>query len=197
MHIFIDESGAFTGYHDRSVSVVGALAIPNGKLDTIRAKYARVRTRLPKKNCEVKGSLLNEQQVDDVVALLARNGAIFEITALDLGFHKESELIAGKKQHADEMLTGSIRLRPPHDALVKQAGHDIESTSLPLYLQAIVTFYTLQNIIHHVPLYFAQRQPRKLATFTWVVDGKDPAKKTSWEQWWSWYLMNPLILQMA
>ena len=177
MHVFIDESGTFTGYHDCSVSVVGALAIPNGKLGTIRTKYARLRTQLPTKNGEVKGSLLNEQQVDAVIALLARNDAIFEITALDLGFHKETDLVVRKKQHADEMQARSIRSRPPHDALVKQTGHDIKSISLPLYLQAITTFYTLQNIIHHVPLYFAQRQPRELATFTWVVDGKDPCRK--------------------
>jgi hypothetical protein len=192
LHVFIDESGTFTGYHDCSVSVVGALAIPNGKLGTIRTKYARLRTQLPTKNGEVKGSLLNEQQVDAVIALLARNDAIFEITALDLGFHKETDLVVRKKQHADEMQARSIRFRPPHDALVKQTGHDIESISLPLYLQAITTFYTLQNIIHHVPLYFAQRQPRELATFTWVVDGKDPVKKTRWEKWWPWYASGAL-----
>jgi putative transposase len=57
MHIFIDESGSFTGYHPRSISVVAALAIPNGNIRGIRRKYARIRPSLPKDNGEVKGRL--------------------------------------------------------------------------------------------------------------------------------------------
>jgi hypothetical protein len=117
LHVFIDESGAFAGYHDCSVSVVGALAIPNGKLDTVKTKYARLRTGLPKKNGEVKGSLLNEQQIDAVISLLARNSVLFEITALDLGFHTEANLAARKTQHADEMLKRASRFLPPYDEL--------------------------------------------------------------------------------
>jgi hypothetical protein len=64
--------------------------------------------------------------------------------------------------------------------------------SLPLYLQAIITFYTLQLVIRHVPLYFSQRQPEELAAFEWVMDGKDPIKKTNWEKWWSWYASGAL-----
>jgi hypothetical protein len=91
LHIFIDESGSFSGYHDRSLSVVGALAIPNGKLDFIKRKYAKIRARLPLENGEVKGRLLNERQVNEVVTMLARNDVLFELTAVDLGFHTESD----------------------------------------------------------------------------------------------------------
>jgi hypothetical protein len=73
LHIFIDESGSFTGYHGESLSVVGALAIPDGKLEFIKRKYAKMRSRLPLENGEVKGRLLNEQQVNAIVTLLARN----------------------------------------------------------------------------------------------------------------------------
>ena len=86
MHIFIDESGSFAGYHRGSLSVVGALAIPDGRLEFIKRKYTQIRCRLPIENDEVKGRLLNERQVNEVVTLLARNEALFEITALDLGF---------------------------------------------------------------------------------------------------------------
>ncbi len=192
MHVFIDESGTFSGYHDRSVSVVGALAIPDGKLAIIQKKYARIRPRLPKKNGEVKGSLLNEQQIDEVVTLLARNSVLFEITAIDLGFHAEAEIAARKKEHADEMVARAARFREPDRQLVEKTARDITATPLNLYLQAIITFYALQSIIHHVPLYFAQREPHELATFTWVVDGKEPAKKTNWEVWWSWYARGAL-----
>jgi len=97
LHIFIDESGSFSGYHDQSLSVVGALAIPNGKLDFIKRKYAKIRARLRLENGEVKGRLLNEQQVNEVVTMLARNDVLFELTAVDLGFHTESDVAAYKQ----------------------------------------------------------------------------------------------------
>ena len=187
MHIFIDESGNFTGYHDQSVSVVGALAIPDGKLDFIERKYAKIRAHLPAQNGEVKGRLLNERQVSEVVNLLARNDVLFELTALDLGFHIEADVAAYKQKHAEGMLARIDRFREPDRHLVEKACRQISTTSLPLYLQAIATFEVLHSIINHVPLYFAQRQPRELGTFTWVVDGKEKGKKTNWEMWWSWY----------
>jgi hypothetical protein len=51
--------------------VVGGLAIPDGKLEFIKRKYAKVRLRFPFENGEVKGRLLNEHQVSEVVTLLA------------------------------------------------------------------------------------------------------------------------------
>jgi hypothetical protein len=86
LHVFIDESGSFTGYHDLSLSVVGALAIPDYKLDAILEKYAKLRVGLPKERGEVKGRLLTEDQVDRVVAMLTHNDVIFELSAVDLAF---------------------------------------------------------------------------------------------------------------
>jgi hypothetical protein len=77
LHVFIDESGSFTGYHHKSLSVVGALAIPDGKLEFINRKYAKMRPRLPLENGEVKGRSLNEHQVNEIVTLLVRNEALF------------------------------------------------------------------------------------------------------------------------
>ena len=157
MHVFIDESGSFTGYHGRSLSVVGALAIPDGKLEFIKRKYAKLRSRWPLENGEAKGRLLNEQQVNEVVTLLARNDALFEITAIDLSFHTESDIAAYKQQHAKGMLARVDGFQEPDRTLVEQACHQISATSLPLYVQAIMTFELLHSIVSHVPLYFAQR----------------------------------------
>jgi hypothetical protein len=77
LHIFIDESGSFTGYHQRSLSAVGALAIPSGRLGFIQKKYAQMRNRLPMEKGEVKGRLLNEHQVSSVVTMLSRNNVLF------------------------------------------------------------------------------------------------------------------------
>ena len=63
MRIFIDESGTFSGFHANSVSVVGALAIPDVMMGNIEKKYAKFRDGLPKENGEVKGKFLSERQV--------------------------------------------------------------------------------------------------------------------------------------
>jgi hypothetical protein len=111
LHVFIDESGSFTGYHGQSLSVVGALAIPDGKLEFVNRKYAKIGPRLPQEKAEVKGRLLIEPQVNEVITLLARNDALFEITGIDLGFHAESDVAAYKQKHAEGMLARVDRFR--------------------------------------------------------------------------------------
>jgi hypothetical protein len=90
VRVFIDESGSFSGFHAGSLSVVGALVIPDVMMEKIGKKYAKFRDKLPQESGEVKGRLLNEKQVGKVVTLLVRNEALFEITALDLGLHQEN-----------------------------------------------------------------------------------------------------------
>ena len=63
---------------------------------------------------------------------------------------------------------------------------------IPLFLQAITVFDAIDGIIRHVPLYFAQRRPEVLGNFEWIVDGKDPARVTRWEAWWSYYARGAL-----
>ena len=60
MHIFVDESGTFTRSEQQaSVSVVGALIIPDVRLAGIEEKYAALRRDLPKDKGEAKGRLLS------------------------------------------------------------------------------------------------------------------------------------------
>jgi len=84
MKIFIDESGTFSGFHPGSLGAVGALAILDRKLTLLEKKYSKIRQHLPRLNGEVKGKLLNENQISEVVSLLARNEVIFEVTVIDL-----------------------------------------------------------------------------------------------------------------
>ena len=87
MHVFIDESGSFSGFQEKSVDVVAALAIPDTTLPKLTAKYMKICSDLPKKNGEVKGKSLNEKQVASIVGLLARYHVILEVSATDLGAH--------------------------------------------------------------------------------------------------------------
>ena len=159
MHVFIDESGSFTGFHAGSISVVGALAIPDEKLGPLKKKYAKIRARLPLEKGEVKGRLLNEKQFDEVVTLLARNEVLFEATAIDLGMHTEQEVLNYKKQHGEEMLAKVANFGEDVRPEVEKASRQILETSVPLYLQALTTFEVLHRLIRHMTMYFCQRKP--------------------------------------
>jgi hypothetical protein len=187
VHVFIDESGSFSGFHAGSIGVVGALAIPDVMLDNVAKKYLKFRSQLPQENGEVKGRRLSEKQIDKVVTLLVRNEAIFEITALDLGLHKESEVGRYQKELGEQMLAKVANFRQDVRPEVQKASEQILKTPLNLFLQALTTFDVLHRLVGQMVVFFAQRKPYELGSFAWVVDGKDPAKVTRWEEWWAHY----------
>ena len=192
MRIFIDESGTFSGFEAGSVSVVGALVIPDVLVDKIEKKYAKLRANLPQEKGQVKGRLLNEKQVDKVVMLLVRNEALFEITALDLEVQKEDMAREYKKKLGDLMLAKVPNFREDVQAEVQAASEYILKSPLNLFLQALTTFDVLHHVISRATTFFAQRKPYELGSFSWIVDGKEPAKVTRWEEWWAHYAQGAL-----
>ena len=62
--------------------------------------------------------MLNERQVNEVVTMLARNDVLFKLTAIDLGFHTESDVAAYKQKHVEGMLARVDRFREPDSQLV-------------------------------------------------------------------------------
>ena len=189
VHIYIDESGNFApvapGKH--SVSVVGALVVPDHKRDQLFARYSRLRLRLPKSaSGEVKGKLLSEAEVAAVCELLRRNSCLFEVVGMDLGY----ETLEGMERHRQVQAEAITRhLTDKHQPGMIEGvwgwRRALEAMPLPLYAQSTVTFETLAAVIRHAPLYYVQRWPAELANFHWVIDGKEVAKTTQVERWWS------------
>ena len=157
MHVFIDESGSFAGFHEGSISVVGALVIPDVMRDNLSKKYAKLRANLPQENGEVKGRLLNEKQVDQVVMLLVRNEVLFEVTALDLGLHQENAVREYQKKLGEGMLAKVPDFREDVRPEVQAASEYILQAPLNLFLQALTTFQTLHDVIRRAATFFAQR----------------------------------------
>ncbi len=88
MHIFVDESGTFTGIGGAlKPSVVGALVIPEASADALFADYARLRLKLPTDKGEVKGKQLSAAHLRTVTDFLARYPVLFDATAIDPGMH--------------------------------------------------------------------------------------------------------------
>jgi hypothetical protein len=188
VHIFIDESGTFGGLgSDKpAISAQGALILPSYQLPRLFAKYAKLRLRLPKRSGEVKGSLLNEQQVACVVELLRKNGSIFCGSMIDMADHTEDDISNHRARGVDSL---AANLTDGHTPELRAAVADLQKRmagfSGPLYVQMMVMIDLLHRVLEEMVNYHCQRNPKELAEFHWVVDGKEPTCVTDWEDWWS------------
>ena len=188
MHIFIDESGTFTGMgaNTPAVSTLGALIIATHRLPKLFSKYARLRANLSKRKGEVKGSLLNEAQVAAVIEILRKNGAIFCASMIDLACHTAEDIA----QHRIERTASlTANLTNGHKQKLRDGVFDLQQRmagfSDQLYVQGAVMVDLLYQVMQDMIVYHCQRFPKELGEFHWVVDAKDPIVVTNWEDWWS------------
>ena len=109
---------------------------------------------------------------------------MFEVTALDLGLHKEVAARDYQKKLGEGMLAKVPNFREDVRPEVQAASEYINKAPVNLFLQALTPFDVLHRVIGRVTSFYAQRKPYELGSFSWIVDGKDPAKVTKWEEWW-------------
>ncbi|WP_422061074.1 hypothetical protein [Sphingopyxis sp.] len=188
MHIFIDESGTFTGVgaDAPAVSTLGALIVATHRLPKLFRRYERLRVNLPKRKGEVKGSQLNETQVAAVVDLLWKNGAIFCASMIDLADHTAKDIANHREKRGASL---AANLTDGHTQELRDGVADLQKRmagfSDQLYVQGAVTIDLLYKVMQEMIVYHCQRFPKELREFHWVVDAKDPAVVTDWEDWWS------------
>lgn len=189
MHIFIDESGSFggVGQDGPAVSTVGALILDDASMPKLFRRYERLRANLPKNKAgEVKGSKLHEQQVAAVVDLLRRNGAIFRPALIDMADHAAEAIAAHRVKRIESL---DANLTEEHQPELRAAVADLQARMGafldPLYVQMVLTIDMLRDVLEEMVSYHAQRNPKALAAFHWVVDAKQPTNVTDWEDWWS------------
>ena len=190
MHIFIDESGTFSSPGTAAVSAVGALVVPDRRLPYLLKRYAGLRPSLPQEKGEVKGRLLSEEQVGQVVSLLKNKGAFFEVVTTDMSLNTKEAVDTHKRgqahgitknltdEHQPTLVAESWKLREQLEAMAPQ-----------LYVQSVLTFELVAIVLRHATLYYAQRMPRELEFFRWVSDAKGVRQVTPWEEWWSLVVM--------
>lgn len=191
MRIFIDESGTFTGQNN--ISAVGALIIPDQNFAGFEKLYGRLRRKLPQEKGEVKGRLLSEEHVGEVVAILRKLGCLFEVVAVDSACHTDDEIKQhknGQEEHITKHLTDDH-----HKTMVEQVWglrKQLEATPLQLYVQSCAMAELIYHTIYHANLYYSFRLAKELGEYHWVIDAKDRDKVTAWENWWSTVVL-PMI----
>jgi hypothetical protein len=187
MIIYCDESGTFVPTPNKSsISLVGALIIPEGTLERIEKKYRALRATLCKDGVEVKGRLLSEDQIAKVVEILLKNEALFEVVGIDMGAHSSDSIEMHKNAQA-EAITNNLTDQF-HENLQKaiwQLRRRLEQLPNQLYVQSVATFELIATVIEHGSIYFSQRRPEALGRFEWVIDAKDRGRITEGEDWWS------------
>jgi Protein of unknown function (DUF3800) len=181
---FIDESGQFT--QTTGWSVVSALSLPDSEVGRARRKLAYLTRDWPKApKGELKGGSLDANHLAALVDLLFARDALLHAVAIDMA--RESD--AGLKDHKRnqcELLTAN--LTPAHHSnLVAQVWalrRTLEGMPVQLYVQSILMTELTATVVERITMYFAQRRPRELGNFSWIIDAKDPRRITTQERWW-------------
>ena len=185
---YIDESGTFVPIDEglTSVSVVGALVVPSVSRVKLFNKYQKLRSSLPKNSKgEVKGSKLDEDQVDKVIDLLKKNDCIFEGSLIDMRRESYESIISQRDKQAakiTEHLTDEFD--PEAIARIWELRRILEASPPQLYVQSTISSQVICQLICLLPTYFVQRWPNDLDEFHWIIDGKGAANVTPHEEWW-------------
>jgi hypothetical protein len=108
MFIFVDESGSFVGPKSKSaLSAVGALIVPERRMKRLEDQYARLRPKLPQEKGEVKGRLLDEEQLAAVIKMVAKIDVLFECSVVDTNA-EPTETIAPHKMEQAKRITADL-----------------------------------------------------------------------------------------
>jgi hypothetical protein len=187
MNIYVDEAGAFTIPQNRRhlLCCVAGLMVPSGQQEDLFYRFLRLRDSWGNTSVEMKGRTLDETQFAAVAQLLNRYDVITEVCAIDMAAHTESGVTAFKERQADA-LTANLG-DTHHPNLVKQMQtlqENLRKTSNQLFTQSFLLTHLLINILQTCTLYYCQRLPEELGSFSWTIDAKDKSV-TKAEKIWS------------
>lgn len=174
MHIYIDESGIFRKPADKDnvASCLAALVIPSSTKVKLINEYLEISAEWPREKGEIKGRLLDEDQIAEIAALLQRYDALLEINAIDLGLHTEQEITEFKNNTANIMFGWAKQDHPLRERFT-QIAEAYQRTSNQLFIEAFLMLTLVPRVILHSVNYYARRIPKELTSFHWIVDAKD------------------------
>ncbi|QIO32312.1 hypothetical protein [Bradyrhizobium sp. 1(2017)] len=200
MHIFIDETGTFTGIgQPLSISMIGALIVPDARKSSLEREYGKLRKYLPTEKGEVKGKRMSEKDIAKLMPILRHHDVIFEVAAIDLGLHTEDGIRRNQAARAEAMTNGLTDKH--HQSMIDavwKARHELENYSLQLNIQSAIIFELIDRVLEHGTMYYCQRRPMELSAFHWVIDAKgDNSIPTPWEEWWTMFIKPALQSKMA
>jgi len=186
MNIYIDEAGVFVKptQNKCAISAVGALIIPEKKEKIIFSKFEALKNKWGFNDTEVKGSQLNESQINSVIEILEKYNVMFEVVAIDMNIQSEDGMTTHKLDRAQKMI--SCITDEFNETLIKnlyKTKEEIESLPNQLYVQASLTIELLIQVFQKTMLNYSLRKPKELEFFKWIVDAKNLNITTSEKVW--------------
>jgi hypothetical protein len=179
VHVFIDESGAFTNRRDGAdFCGVGALAIPDSELSGLEARCAGLCKKfggVP----ELKGRDLNEPEIGQVLRALSLKDALLEVVFIDSGRNTDAEVETFAQLASAHVasIAGSCLHESARRAWGKLAD-EVRALPIQLVRQVYAVPYAIAALIRTAVPFFAKRRPHELARFSWTYDSKGPVSKT-------------------
>lgn len=182
MRIFIDEAGRFIS--GDGLSLACALTIPHRSVGPCRREVLRLSRDWPRKDGELKSAELDVKHLSTLVDILHRHDALLHVVATDAA--KDQATVA---RHQAEQALGITKYltNQHHQSLVdsvRELRRSLEKMPAQLYIQCVVMLQLVWIVAEEASLYFAQRRPRELAKFEWMIDAKDPHRITAQEKLW-------------
>ncbi|MGX9430682.1 MULTISPECIES: DUF3800 domain-containing protein [Bradyrhizobium] len=182
MRIFIDEAGRFIS--GDGISLASALTIPHRSVGPCRRELLRFSHDWPRRDGELKSAELDAKHLSTLVDVLHRHDALLHVVATDAA--KDQASVA---RHQAEQALGITKYltNQHHQSLIDsvwELRRSLEKMPAQLYIQCVVMLQLAWIVAEEASMYFAQRRPRELAQFEWVIDAKDPSRITSQENWW-------------
>jgi len=194
MNIYIDEAGIFVKppQNKCAISAVGALIIPEKKEKIIFSKFKALKNKWGFNDTEVKGSQLDESQINSVIEILEKYNVMFEVVAIDMNIQNENAINTHKLDRAQKMISCiTDEFNETLIANLYKIKEEIESLSNQLYVQASLTIELLIQVFQKTMLNYSLRKPKELELFKWIVDAKNINITTSEKIW------KTLILPLA
>lgn len=194
MNIYIDEAGSFVKPQENkcAISAIGALVLPENKTKIIFSKFESLKNKWGFKDKEIKGSQLNESQINNVIEILQKYNVMFEVVAIDMNIQDDDKVTAHKLDRAQKMV--SCITEEFNDILIAnlhKTKAEIESLPNQLYIQASLTIELLRQVFQKTILNYSLRKPKELEYFNWLVDAKNQKITTSEKTWKT--LVLPLV----
>lgn len=185
MHIFIDEAGLFllTDPTQHNVSMVGALIIPDDAYEPI-CKLLNILKMQWDIVGEVKGKDLKEPEVNLLIQHLEKYDILFIPIVIDVKYCDKTITY----QHRSDLMQAILSSISPHHhpnvvAQIKEFSKTVEQMPEQLYIQWYALRVLFIQIIQLSTFYYAQRQPKELGSFKWLIDAKDKNGITKNERW--------------
>ena len=106
----------------------------------------------------MKGRLLSEEHVSEVVAILHKLGCLFEVVTVNSACHGSDDIAIHRARQA-EHITKHLAAKH-HETSVREVWElrkQLEAMPLQLYVQSCAMSELVYNVINHASIYYAFR----------------------------------------